>query len=266
MSHIIIGQPALPAYPFDQNEFNIPISIKFSDSKTLTITHKLARPTLADLLERESQSMTEMEEVAPNEDAFHTDAEGANAKLWDKVAKQVQGYKAAGVSKDDWADVTPELAAKIPSGHKNAAISGIYAARCVVERDSDDGFNLDGESYIIRQEIGTGDEPSYVVRHTLRQPTESERREYDKAAGKASQVFGSRKRKIRFRTNLKAEVALYDKLIERVDGATVRGQSWDSYTAESKEQLGGFIGIIDPIFKRQAVQALLSSLSASLSD
>lgn len=266
MSHVIIGQPAPPAYPFDQNEFNIPITIKFSDSKSLTITHKLTRPQMPDLLERESQSTTEMEEVAPNEDAFHTDTEGANAKLWDKVAKQVQGYKLAGFSKDDWLDVTPEVAAKIPSGHKNAAISGIYAARCIVERESDDGFNLDGESYVVRQEIGAGDDPAYIIRHTLRQPTESERREYDKSAGKASQVFGSRKRKIRFRTNLKAEVALYDKLVERVDGGTVRGETWDTYTAESKEQLGGFVATIDPILKRQVVQALLSSLSASLSD
>jgi hypothetical protein len=52
----------------------------------------------------------------------------------------------------------------------------------------------------------------------------------------------------------------------RVDGATVSGETWDNYTAESKEQLGGFVAAVDPVFKRQVIQTLLSSLSASLSD
>jgi GGDEF domain-containing protein len=62
----------------------------------------------------------------------------------------------------------------------------------------------------IKQTIGASDAPEFVILHTLKQPTESERREYDANAGKASQVMGSRKRKLRFRTNLKADVALYE--------------------------------------------------------
>lgn len=254
------------AYPLDQSSFEVSITVKLSDDKSQKLEHKLTRPTLADLIERDAQSVTELEEIAPGEDTFHTEVESANAKLWDKIAKQIRGYKTAGITKDAWAEVTPELAAKIPASHKSTAISGLYASRCVVVKDDDEGFNLDGDTFIIRQELGAGEEPDYVILHTLKQPTESQRREYEKAAGKASQVFGSRKRKIRIRTNLKAEVALYDKLIERVDGATVSGEAWDSYMAESKEQLGGFVAAVDPVFKRQVIQTLLSSLSASLSD
>lgn len=245
-----VTTPKTPAlYPLDQNEFEIAISIKLAEDRSKQLHHKVRRPTMAELLERESQSVTEMEEVAPGEDAFHTEMDGANSRLYDKIAIQIKGYKAAGVNPAEWTTPTPEMLAKIPTAHKSTVVSGLYLSKCDVEADNEDGFDLDGGSYVVKQEIGAGDEPDYVIRHTLRAPTETERRDYDKAAGKASQVFGSRKRKIRFRTNLKAEVALYDKLFISLDGATPANP-------ES----------VDPIFKRQAVQALLTSLNASLSD
>jgi hypothetical protein len=232
-----------PAHP-------ITVSLSYTINETPhTLTHELRRATLAELLERDAQSVTELEEIAPGEDVFHTEAVAANARLWDKIAQRVQGYKVGAATKDQWIEVTPELAAKIPSAHKHAAITGLYAANCTVEMDADEGFSLDGDTYRIKQTIGASDAPEFVILHTLKQPTESERREYDANAGKASQVMGSRKRKLRFRTNLKADVALYDKLFVSVSGC-------EPATVDA----------IDPILKRQAVQSLLAALNASLSD
>ena len=132
--------PAL--YPLDQSQQAVELLIKLSDEKTLKIEHVLRRPTLAELIERDAQSVTEMEEIAPNEDAFHADTELANARLWDKVAQAVTGYKVGGRNKSESIAVTPEIAAKIPAGHKSVAISGLYASRCTVEKDDDEGFEI----------------------------------------------------------------------------------------------------------------------------
>lgn len=238
--------PAL--YPLTDAETIVQLYLKRGD-KTETIQHKLRRPTLAELLEREQQSVAEIEEVAPNEDAWHEDSQAANAKLWDKVILGVTGYRIGGQLRTSFVEVTPEIAAKIPLSHKHTAISGLYAAKCTVDSGVEEGFDLDGDSYTIRQTIGDENDPSFVLTHTLRQPTEAELRDYNKRASTATSVSGSRKRKIRVRTNLKADVELYDKLATMLFGAT------------PPDPRG-----VDPILKRQVVQTLISSLNASLLD
>ena len=247
MSEEIIIEPA--RYDFTKSEFQVALNLKLNPEKSITVTHNLRRPSLAELVERENQSVAEVEEVSPGEDAWHNDNEAANSRLWDKCALSVSGYKVGGQSAVDTVTVSPEIAAKIPSAHKSTAISGLYASKCEVERADDEGFNLDGDTYIVRQEIGAGEVPDFVIRHELRQPTESELRDYSRRANTATQVTGSRKRKIRVRTNLKADVELYDKLAVSLTGATPP----DPHAC-------------DPIFKRQVVQTLLASLTASLSD
>jgi hypothetical protein len=122
-------------------------------------------------------------------------------------------------------------------------------SKCTVDAGEEEGFSLDGDTYTIRQAIGAGEEPDFVVLHTLKAPTESQLRDYNKRASTATSVSGSRKRKIRVRTNLKADVELYDALAVAIFGAT---------PPEPR--------MVDPIFKRQAVQTLIASLNASLLD
>lgn len=236
------------SYPLTESEAVISLHIKRGD-KTEIIQHKLRRPTLAELIEREQQSVAEVEEVAPNEDAWHEDSQAASAKLWDKCILGVTGYRIGGQLATDFVPVSSEIAAKIPLTHKATAISGLYLAKSEVEKGEDEGFNLDGDTHTIKQSIGASEEPEFVLVHTLRQPTEGELREYNKRASTATSVSGSRKRKIRVRTNLKADVELYDKLAIALTGAT---------PPEPR--------LVDPIFKRQVVQALIASLNASLLD
>lgn len=246
---------ATPAslYPLDQSETEVQLFYTreiTEDGKVIdTITHRLRRPTLPELLERESQSVAEVEEVAPNEDAWHEDSQAANAKLWDKVCLGVKGYRLGGQLVTEMLPMTPKLAAIMPTAHKATAIAGLYVAKCTVEGSVDEGFNLDGDTYTIRQELGAGETPQYVILHTLKQPTEGELREYNRRANTATSVTGSRKRKIRVRTNLKADVELYDKLATAITGATP-----------------GDPRMVDPIFKRQVVQTLIAKLNVSLSD
>lgn len=238
----------LKSYLLTDAEAVVQLQIKRGE-KTETLQHKLRRPTLDELIAREQQSVAEVEEVAPNEDAWHEDSQAANGKLWDKCIVGVTGYRIGGELAADFVPVSPDIAAKIPLTHKATAISGLYLAKCTVEQGEDEGFSLDGDTHTIRQAIGAGDEPDFVLLHTLRQPTEAELRDYNKRASTATSVSGSRKRKIRVRTNLKADVELYDKLAVSLTGAT---------PPEPR--------MVDPIFKRQVVQTLIASLNASLLD
>lgn len=243
-----IAETPTKSYPLTEPEAVVQIFRKRGD-KTEIIQHRLRRPSLAELMEREQQSVAEVEEVAPNEDAWHEDSQAASAKLWDKCILGVTGYRIGGQLATEFVPVSPDTAAKIPLAHKVTAISGLYVAKSEVEKGEDEGFNLDGDTHTIKQSIGASEEPEFVLVHTLRQPTEGELREYNKRASTATSVSGSRKRKIRVRTNLKADVELYDKLAIALTGAT---------PPEPR--------LVDPIFKRQVVQALIASLNASLLD
>lgn len=232
-------------YPLTQTEFEVQISV---GGKTLS--HKLRRPTLAELVTRESESVTEVEEVSPGEDAFHVEDKAATARLWDKIRLQVKGYRTGDAKPDEWIDVTPELAAKLPADHKVAAVRALYLFRVEMVEDEGDGFDLDGQEYDIRQLIG-GDEdaPEYVIVHRLRQPTEQQRRDYERRASATTFSTGTKKRKMKFRANLKADVELYDALFVSLTGATPPDK-----------------GAVDPIVKRQVVQCLLGKISASVLD
>lgn len=243
-------QPAIPPYPLDQSEFEIIITIPGRDLK---LGHKLTRPTLAQLVERESQSSYETESVSDGEDKVNADDETANARLWDAIVRSVKGYrldKSDTFPLTDWRDVTPELKAAIPSAHKATAVRGMYQSVCELEKaDDSEGFTLGGETWTVKQVFGDPDDPQYVIGHILRTPTEAERRDFKRKAAEIRFGKGQRKLRTKIVTHLKAHVELYDKLIEEITGVTTQD-----------------LKLVDPIFKRQAVDCLMRGFEAGLLD
>lgn len=231
-------------YPLDQTEYTVPIQVKSG----AICNHRLKKPTLQQLIEREAAIVCEREEVAPGEHKFTIDDESANAALWGKIAIWIQGYSTSGYTSDQEIPVTPEIAAKIPDSHKANVIRGSYRLDCVLVEQEDDGFNLDAETYVIKQEIG-GETPDYVIHHTLRRPTEGERKEYHRRASQTLHIQGSRRAKARITSNLKAVVELYDRLFIAIDGI--------SGIAEPLKQ-------IDAVWKRSAMQALMGVYESNL--
>ena len=240
--------PTPTKYPLDQDRFTIQIH---ANGKTLT--HVLRRPTFSELSERDQQSVYETEEVSADQDTITLDDERANANLWNKIAVSVSGYKTQGHRADETITVTPDIAEKIPAAHKATAIRGMYSFTASVEAAEDDGFDLDGENFTIAQTMGDADAPVYVIRHTLRQPTEGERQDYKKKASRTLYSRGTKRTRARIVINLKASVELYDKLFVEVDGV--------EYTGAQAIQTA-----IDPAWKRQVVSTLMSSFESSLSD
>lgn len=239
-------------FPLDQAEFEVAIS-----TPNLTLRHRLRKPTLAELIERDQQTPYETEEVSSGEDRLNIDDEGPNAKLWDKIAVSVTGYRGHGLVVNQWGEITAEIAALIPSGHKSAAIRGLYQASFEIEQaDEEEGFALGGGYYPLKQTFG-----AYEIRHNLRAPTEAERRDFRRKASETRFARGSRKIKTKLLTNLKAYVALYDALFVSIDRAVISGEPF-SHSGQRQ----AFLDAIDPIWKRGAVDCLMRSFEASLSD
>lgn len=240
-------EPSIPLYPLDQAEIEVRIT---AGNKTLC--HKLRKPTLAQLMEREAQIRYESEAISNEEERINSDDEAANARLWDALAASVKGYRLGKTDTqpvDAWRNVDEALKTAIPAAHKSTAVRSMYAFVCEVERDEDEGFTLGDAEWTVRQVFGDVDNPAYIVRHILRTPTESERRAFRQKSAQVSFTKGSRKQKTRIATNLKAYVELYDALTLGLDGVT-----------------GGGSDSLDPLWKRAAIDCLMRSFDASLSD
>jgi hypothetical protein len=244
-------------FAFDENEIIVAFNARPNADKPQIVKHKLRKPTLAELIERENQIKYETVAVSSRENELDADDETANARLWDKIAISAQGYKGF----DDWRELSAEEKAQMRPGHKVTAIRALYAGSCEIEGD-EDSVSIGADTWTIRQNIGTDDEkPDYVVRHILREPTEAERQKFKASASRTSYVTGAKKMRIKVRTNLKPHADLYDALILNVHGGTTGPTA--SVDGEVYPHL---LSCIDPIWKRQIIQCLMSALEAQLSD
>jgi hypothetical protein len=247
-------------YAFHADEVIVPINARPQSETPVIVYHKLRKPTFVELSERESQIKYELVEISSREDEIQSEEETANARLWDKIAIAVRGYRGV----DDWRDLTAEDKAAMRPGHKTAAIRAMYTGFCEVEGD-EDGVSIGADTWTVKQSIGVKrDAPDFVVIHTLREPTEAERVKYKRSASSTSYVKGAKKSQVRIKTNLKAYVELYDALIQCVEGAKAVKFWTDVAHDEGLKKL--FLREIDPMWKRQVVQTLMSNLEAQLSD
>jgi hypothetical protein len=244
-------------YAFDADFFEVPFNARPTSDKPLIVYHRLRKPTLAELLDRESQINYEIVEISSREEEIRTDDETANARLWDKIAVAVMGYKGL----DGWRELTAEDKAAMRPGHKSTAIRMLYAGSFEIEGE-EDGVSIGADTWTVRQEIGAKEEPDFVVMHILREPTEAERSKFKRSSSTTSYVKGAKRQQVRIRTNLRAHMELYDALIQNVVGGTVNGRG----LTDDNGFRGEFIPAIDLVWKRQVIQCLMSTLEGQISD
>lgn len=244
-------------YPFDESTIEVQFNARPGADTPHVVAHRLRKPTLQELLEREQAVSLEIHEVSNREDTIVSDDEGANCRLWDKLILEVQGYRGMA----DWTPVNDEMKAQMRAGHKTTAIRGMYAGTATVANDDGDGVSLGGDDWTIKQAIGSDTEnPQYEVLHILREPTEGERGKFKRAASSAHIVRGAKKSRTKIVTSLKAFVELYDALIIDIVGGTVNGQYL------SHDNRSQFLAAVDPTWKRLVVQTLLNAIEAALLD
>lgn len=259
MSKVVTA--STPDYPLDQTEITVNIV-----AAGQTLSHKLARPTLDQLLTRESRTSIQSQSISETEEVIKDagDDEAANAKLWDEIAIEVKGYRMASEPAEivnQWKSVA-ELKNYIPISHKSGAIRAMYQSAVSVIRDPEEfGFTLGAQEWKISQTFGDPDLPSFVITYVLRTPTEGERRDFRRKATEVRFGKGTRNQTTKVLTKLRAYVEMYDLLFVSIDGATV-----DDHPYQSEGQRGPFLEMIDPMFKRQVVDCLMKEFDARVRD
>lgn len=169
--------------------------------------------------------------------------EAVEAAIYDQIAERATGY--------------PENQ-EVPRHHKALAFKGLYQREVEVDPDAD----LFGDEIPVIDEIGSGIEADFVIRHILRQPTQSELNSYRRKSSATNQVKpGKRGRQIvATRSGLKNAAMFYDLWLVRIDGASVDGQGW------SNDNRAAFAAIVDPLLKKKVVEQLVAKLTDGLSD
>lgn len=247
---------SINAYPFDAPSVDVQINARPGSDNPVIITHRLRKPTLSELLDREKAINLEIVEESNREERIVTDDELATCQLWDKLILEVKGYKGI----PDFRALTDSEKQTMRAGHKTTAIRAMYAGSATVVGDEDE-VSLGANSWTIRQLVGPDqDNPIYSIDHILREPTENERAKFKRTASKISFVRGAKRPRTKIGADLKVYVDMYDLLVTDVQGGTVKDKTFDQI------ERGAFIAAIDPTWKRVIVQTLMNALEASLLD
>jgi hypothetical protein len=244
-------------YPFDPEFIEVSFNAMPGADEPVIVAHKLRKPTVAQLLEREKGVQVTIRELTPREEHIEVTEEAANIALWNDIIVAVKGYR----DKPEWTPLDDSEKQMMRAAHKVAAIRAMYTgAVSVVGGESE--VSIGGDEWTIRQTIGPDpDSPRFTIDHILREPSESERAAFRKRASKVSFVRGSRRPQTRISVDLGAYIQLYDSLIIDVQGATVGGEPFFPEGARA-----AFIAAIDPTWKRQVVQKLMDAIEAALLD
>lgn len=255
-------------YPLDYTNHEVAFNARPNSEKPLIVYHRLRRPTLGELQDREKMLSLELVENG-REEQIITHEEAANANLWDKIVTDVKGYKGF----DDWAPLGPQEKASVRPSHKSMAIRAMYLGSASIVSEEDE-VSLTANNWTVRHVIGADpDNPLYEIFHTLREPSQIEQEKFKRTASKTSFIRGAKTPRTKIAQDLRAYVELYDALILGVSGATVGGKVWEGSYAQThvgavveSHDKQGFISAIDPVWKRMVVQTLMSTIDAALLD
>ncbi len=207
-------------------------------------THTLARPSNELLLEREDELNTEIP-IAKDGSYELPDAtaqESVDAKFCDAVkANEPQGYGER----------------EVPTLHKARAFQGLFLSEVFADEEAD----IFDEEITVFEEIGSGDDPDFTVRHVMRVPGEKELNKMRKifAGGKLAPDKRGRQKFVQ-KSNLRKAMAYYSQYIVSIEGASVGGQKL------SEGQLGVFVDLVNALTQRAVVRALVEKLSGKLLD
>src|SRR5262245_26759735 len=116
-------QSASRLFAFDDNEIIVSFNARPGAEKPQIVEHRLRKPTLQELIERESQIKYELVEMTSREDQIESDDDFANSRLWDRIALEVRGYR----GNPDWMELSEGDRARMRAGHKTKAITAMYA-------------------------------------------------------------------------------------------------------------------------------------------
>lgn len=229
---VIVPQPG---YKLDWQD----AEIKLSKGR---FSHILSRPTAEMILAREDELQPEIPIAKDGSFALpdSTAQEETDAKYYDQIVIKADGYRGA-----------------IPVAHKAAAFQGLFRREIYLDPECD----IFGDEVTVLEEIGGSDEPDFVVRHVLRQPSEAELKKYRQSTAGGRLLPDKRGRqKLVTSSNLRTAMRFYDTWLVRLEGATVMGSAF------SAEKRAEFLALVDPLIQRKVVTTIVDELTGGLLD
>ena len=242
------------AYPFDQNEIIVQFNAKPGAKEPQIVSHKLRKPTLDELIQREKDSQYELHDLG-NVIREVGDGDKAQSALWDKIAIAVQGYTGA----KDWHSLTPEDKERFLPGHKQSAIRRMYAADAVISDDVQVG--MFGNTWKVDLKIGVNEDPDFLITFTLREPTEKERSRFKASEGSQDQKKGTRRPQYEVKTNLRSYIEFFDALVQDITGGTVDDKEYAAHSDKA-----AFLAQIDANWKRTVVVRYYRAIEGAIQD
>lgn len=228
------------------NDGLYPLDWKTTDVKLAKgrFVHTLSRPANELLLERADEFDTEIP-IAKD---------GSYAMPDEQTQEEIDAKYYARVTADE---PTGYGEREVPTLHKAKAFQGLFLSEIEVDEDAD----IFDEEIRVNEEIGSGDDPDFVIGHILRTPEEKELNKIRKIFRNARLMPDKRGRqKFVEKSNLRKAMQYYSQYLARIEGASVGGQK---FSPERREE---FINNINALTQRAVLKALVEKLTGSLLD
>lgn len=229
------GTDTAAAYKLDW----VDIDIDLGKGRKVT----LRRPTAAEILARDAELTTE---IPIGKDGGYalpdpTVNEEIDAKYFDLVK----------VGETDF---------ELWEQQKAALFNRLYQREIYVDEE----YVVGDDPIAVVEEIGSGNEPDFVVTHLMRMPTESEIKMYRRKSASGELKPGKRGRqKFVTSSNLKTAMSFYSQWLTGIEGATIEGKDTEFFAREALPVLAAHV---DPLIQRQVVNAVVEALTTKLSD
>ena len=239
-------------YPFDAPEVQVEIAL----GKGVVLTHVIAKPSLQNHLSRE-RAVRRISRVGSNQEITTDNNESdANSEFYNELILRATARKGG----DTLKEYDQEQCREFTYEQKDRALVKMYSSWFEVEEDDDPLsilFEREG-TMTVRQEIGEEARPSYILRYTLKNPSMSQRQDYNANNFQIKRKVEKRKTTLETVLNLNKGVKLFSQLFEGVEGGRIQA---GEFSAERKAE---FLSQIDPMFMNGCVDAAVAYFDKSL--
>ena len=205
--------------------------------------HTIERPSAELMLEREDELDTE---IPVGRDGSYslpdaTAIEEIDAKYHKMICVDNSGYGDH----------------EIPTIHRAKAFQGLFEREIYVDEDCD----IFDEEMTVIEEIGSGDEPDFTLRHKIVVPDEKELKKIRRLFNNGKLKPGKRGRQTFVQhSNLRTIMKYFAQYYAGTSGAKIGEQT---YSPERRDE---FIANINPLIQRSILKAVIEKLTGNLLD
>ena len=224
-------------------------------TKRIPVAHTNRRLTLAELEERESAQPYRSRSTGSEEEILSDLSGKADIRLYDRTVLKTEGYK-HNVTGAQTKEERAVALNSIPPAHKiDVMRAGFVLKSELVFDESTEDEVVWGDDLVYRVRTEIFDKGQYVVHSNMREPSQAQVENFNPQSFFIER--GSSTPITRISMKLTPVVKLFDRLVDSTEGFTYNGQPVD---VKNPDHLAS----IDPYFKRDVINAVMSATRLSL--